>query len=290
VTVNDCVNDAAGRLVTAGFSPDEARRDASVLARHVLGWSLTEWAAGLREPAPPALSERLLTAVGRRARREPVAYITGVREFYGREFHVTPAVLIPRPETEGLVEQAIMAIAAGAARWPAPVVVDVGTGSGCVAITIALAHAHARVIATDVSAAALDVARLNAQRLGATVEFVETSLLPEVPATFDFIVSNPPYISTADRASLAPDVRDFEPEQALFADENGLAVIRALASAARARLTSGGFLLMEIGHGQAADVISELRAAGLDVGHIAPDLQGIDRVVVARQQPSGSSA
>jgi len=113
VTVNDCVNDAAGRLVTAGFSPDEARRDASVLARHALGWSLTDWAAGLREPAPLALSERLLAAVGRRARREPVAYITGVREFYGREFHVAPAVLIPRPETEGLVEQAIMAIAAG---------------------------------------------------------------------------------------------------------------------------------------------------------------------------------
>jgi len=286
VTVNDCVNDAAGRLVTAGFSPDEARRDASVLARHALGWSLTDWAAGLREPAPLALSERLLAAVGRRARREPVAYITGVREFYGREFHVAPAVLIPRPETELVVETAldVMSRAAGAT----PVVIDVGTGSGCMAITIALAHPHARVIATDVSAAALDVARLNAQRLGATVEFVETSLLPGVPATFDFIVSNPPYISAADRAALPPDVRDFEPEQALFADENGLAVIRALASAAAARLTPGGWLLIEIGQSQSASVAALVQAAGLHLERIAPDLQGIPRVVVARQPAPGA--
>lgn len=282
MTVNDCVNDAAGRLITAGFSPDEARRDASVLARHALGWSLTEWAAGLREPAPPALPERLLAAVGRRATREPIAYITGVREFYGREFRVTPAVLVPRPETEWLVEQAIVAIAA-ARRRTAPIVVDVGTGSGCIAITIALAHPHARVLATDVSAAALDVAKENARRLGATVEFAETSLLPADPASFDVIVSNPPYIARADREALPPDVRDFEPETALFADEHGMAVIDALIAASAGRLSPEGWLLMEIGLGQSAEAAALVQARGLRLGWIAPDLQGIPRVVVARR-------
>ena len=269
-------------LVRAGFTPDEARQDASVLARHLLGWTMTTWAAGSRDVAPGDLAERLAAAVQRRATREPVAYITGVREFYGRDFSVTPAVLIPRPETEALVERALAELSA-APRPGAPVVVDVGTGSGCIAVTIALAHPGARVIATDVSAAALEVAKENARRLGAAVEFVETSLLPAVPAAFDIIVSNPPYVSAADRASLPPDVRHFEPEQALFAGEDGTAVIRGLAAASRERLRRGGSLLMEIGHGQSAAVRAIIESSGLALDRIVPDLQGIPRVAVARQ-------
>jgi release factor glutamine methyltransferase len=307
VTVNDCVNGAAARLIRAGFAPDEARRDTAVLARHALGWTMALWAAQARDGAPADLADRLDAAVSRRATREPVAYITGVREFYGREFHVTPAVLIPRPETEGLVERAIEVILdvaglpavalakAGAAGLPAvalakagPVIVDVGTGSGCIAITIALECPGARVMATDVSAAALEVARANAERLGARVEIVEVSLLPPEPQAFDVILSNPPYVDRADRASLPRDVRDFEPEGALFADDHGLAVIGALASAARARLTPGGWLLMEIGQGQSASVASRIQAAGLRLERIVPDLQGIPRVVVARQPAAGA--
>lgn len=277
MTVNDCVNDAAGHLITAGFDRDEARRDVSVLARHALGWTMTDWATGLRETAPPGFSAQLEAAVRRRATREPVAYITGVREFYGRDFQVTPAVLIPRPETELVVEMATGLTGIG------PLVVDVGTGSGCIAISIALECPGARVMGTDVSAAALDVARVNAQRLGARVEFVETSLLPSAPATFDVIVSNPPYVSRADRDALPPDVRDFEPGTALFADDDGLAVITALVAAARARLAPGGWLLMEIGQGQSADVAALVETTGLRLDRIAPDLQGIPRLVVARQ-------
>jgi len=285
VTIHDCVNDAAVVLVRAGFDADEARRDGSVLARHLLGWSLAAWAARTRDDAPADLPDRLHAAVRRRATHEPVAYITGVREFYGREFRVTPAVLIPRPETEALAELAIAATQDSLKLSESRdlVVVDVGTGSGCVAVTIAMDCPGERVIATDVSAAALTVARENAQRLGARVEFVESSLLPPTPPVVDVIVSNPPYVPKADQAALPPDVRDFEPDLALFAEDDGLAVIGALIAAARARLRPLGWLLMEIGEGQSVAVGSLIRAAGLRLERFVPDLQGIPRVVVARQ-------
>ena len=290
MTVNDCVSDAAVVLVQAGFDADEARRDASVLARHLLRWTLATWAARTRDEAPADLPERLTAAVRRRATREPVAYITGVREFYGRAFRVTPAVLIPRPETVALAELAIAATQDSLKFSDSRdlIVVDVGTGSGCIAVTIAMDCPGERVIATDVSAAALNVARDNAQRLGARVEFVESSLLPPTPQIVDVIVSNPPYISTADQATLPPDVRDFEPGLALFAEDDGLAVIGALIATARARLRPLGWLLMEIGEGQSVAVASLIRAAGLRLERFVPDLQGIPRVVVARQP--GNSA
>jgi release factor glutamine methyltransferase len=171
VTAHASVDRAAQALVAAGFTDEDARRDAAVLARHVLGWSLGDWAARAREDAPPAFAARLDPFIARRARREPVAYLTGVREFYGREFLVTRDVLIPRPETELLVDVVLGRSAA--------TVLDVGTGSGCLAITLALAWPDARVVATDTSAAALEVARANAETLGATrVEFVEASFVP----------------------------------------------------------------------------------------------------------------
>ncbi len=290
MTPLDCASAAARVLTEAGFAPDEARRDVSVLARHALGWTLTDWAARNREPAPQGLAERLLELARRRATHEPVAYITGTREFFGRAFRVTPAVLIPRPETEILVEAVLGILRSEDSPGVldprvSPVILDVGTGSGCVAITLALEWPAARMTATDISPVALNVARANAEALGAgRIEFVETSLVPArlLPRPA-IIVSNPPYVRERERASLAPDVREFEPAGALFAGEDGLDVIRQLIPAARAALVPGGWLLMEIGAGQARAVSDAVRGAGLELERIRPDLQGIPRVVVARQ-------
>ena len=283
MTIAEATAEAAAILGGAGFEAGEARRDVSVLARHLLGWSLTDWAARNREAAPDGFSDQLNALARRRATHEPIAYITGVREFYGREFQVSPAVLIPRPETEGLVEHALQILRG---RLDS-VLVDVGAGSGCIAATLALECPSASVLATDVSAAALNVARANAERLGARVEFVEASLIP-LGLHADIIVSNPPYVPERDRASLASDVRDFEPSGALFAGADGLDVIRTLVPAASQALNPGGWLLMEIGQGQADAVAGIVASAGLRLDRIAPDLQNIPRVVIA-QKPLAAS-
>jgi release factor glutamine methyltransferase len=294
VTYSESAKAAAELLSGAGFSPDEARRDASLLARNALGWSMTDWAARNREPAPPDLADRLRALARRRASREPIAYITGVREFFGRQFRVTPAVLIPRPETEILVEAVLSVVRAEepSALDPrtGPVILDVGTGSGCVAVTLALECPSARITASDVSAAALFVAAGNADALGASrVGFLEASLVPErlLPRP-TIIVSNPPYVPESDRPSLAADVRDFEPASALFAGPDGLDVIRQLVPAARKALVPGGWLVMEIGAGQAPAVSAAVTRAGLALERIIPDLQGIPRVVVAREPAAAS--
>jgi release factor glutamine methyltransferase len=233
----------------------------------------------------PEFAEAFDELIRRRASREPVAYITGVREFYGREFHVTPAVLIPRPETELVVEEALSALPSTRRASGGLFIVDVGTGSGCLAVTMALERPDARVLATDISAAALEVARANAQALGVAdrVEFMRTSLLPPLDAPADMIVSNPPYIPERDRPTLQPDVREFEPVQALFGGDDGLDVIRALVQAAAGALRRGGWLVMEIGAGQGPAVRTLIEQAGaLSLGHVQPDLQGIERVVVAK--------
>jgi release factor glutamine methyltransferase len=291
------MNAAAEVLVLAGFKPDDARRDASVLARHCLGWTLADWAARNREDASVDVGERLLGLARRRAAREPVAYVTGVREFYGRDFRVTSAVLIPRPETEGLVEQAIGILETtgttddenGERRTTGPVIVDIGTGSGCVAITLALECPSATVIASDVSAEALAIAEVNAQALGATeVRFMLASLLPAGLPPLDMIVSNPPYVPQRHRASLPADVREFEPGVALFGGEDGLDLIRGVAQAARRSLKPGGWLVMEIGDGQGDAVSEVIVQSGLRLDRVEPDLQDISRVVVA-QQPALAS-
>ena len=285
---------ATQRLVDAGFPPDEARRDAGVLARHCLAWTLTDWAARSREAAPPGFVDCLSEFIRRRATREPVAYVTGVREFYGRPFRVTNAVLIPRPETEGLVEETIKILAgpsgpSGPAGPSGPFIVDVGTGSGCVAITLALECPSARVMATDVSGIALEVARANARALGANrVAFIEASLVPAGLTDIDVIVSNPPYVPQRHRASLPADVRDFEPSVALFGGEEGQDVIALLIAAARRTLKPGGWLIMEMGDGQAEAVTDAIAASGLQLTDIHPDLQDISRVIVARQPASAS--
>jgi release factor glutamine methyltransferase len=290
VTILDCAAEAARLLTDAGRPADEARRDAGVLARHLLGWTLADWATRGREPAPDTLRDRLLALAVRRAAHEPVAYLTGTREFYGRAFRVTPDVLIPRPESEAIVDEALRLLAGPAepAGPAGPVILDIGTGSGCLAITLALECPHARVFATDTSRVALEVARENARALGAgrddLVTFLEASLAPPGLPPVDLIVSNPPYVPEADRASLAPDVRDYEPAAALFAGIDGLDVIRALLPAAARALAPGGRLVMEIGAGQAEPITALVEGAGLCLETIRPDLQDIPRIIIARLQ------
>jgi release factor glutamine methyltransferase len=281
MTVRVVADHAAQALISRGFAPEDARRDVSVLARHVLGWTMADWVTDAGALSPVGFADSLQRLVLRRMTREPIAYITGVREFFGRDFHVTRAVLIPRPETEGVIEAIPPAIFTSDGT-NAPVVLDIGTGSGCLAITVALDHPGVGVIATDVSREALAIAGENARRLGAArVEFLESSLVPPGLPPLDLIVTNPPYVPERDRESLAPDVRDFEPARALFAGEDGLDVIRTLLPQARTSLKPGGALVMEIGAGQADAVTSLVEGAGLRLVTIHADLQGIPRIVVA---------
>lgn len=291
MTIQAATERAAGQLVAAGTPADEARRDATILARHVLGWTLAEWIARRRNLAPAEFDDRLSALTIRRAHHEPLAYITGTREFYGRDFRVDRRVLIPRPETEGLIEEIAGPSGPSGPLGPGQaVIVDVGTGSGCVAITLSLELATGvRVVATDVSEDALAVARANAARLGATgVEFVRASLIPPGLEHVDVVVSNPPYVEERDRASLPMEVREFEPAAALFGGLDGLRVIRDLVAAAPRALRPGGRLIVEIGQGQAEAVTACVNDAGLELIAIRPDLRGIPRIVVARRPRSDS--
>jgi release factor glutamine methyltransferase len=207
-----------------------------------------------------------------RIKGEPTQYITGRQEFYGREFRVTPDVLIPRPETEHLVEAAL-------ARANAATILDIGTGSGAIAVTLAL-ETKARVIAADISQAALRVAQQNAHALHARIEFAACDLgAAFAEGSFDLIVSNPPYIPARDRASLQPEVRDHEPALALFGGEDGLSIYRRLIPEATRLLRPGGWLMMELGD---ASAVRELCAGWADV-EVANDLAGIPRVLIARK-------
>jgi release factor glutamine methyltransferase len=218
--------------------------------------------------------------IERRRRGEPIQYITGETEFYGLPFRVTSEVLIPRPETEHLVERAIEL----ASHFPAPRIVDVGTGSGAIAVALAHELSSASVTAIDISAPALHLACSNAERnrLESRIRFLHGHLLdPLDDERFDIVVSNPPYVAAADRQSLAIEVRDYEPAQALFAGEDGLDVIREVIPAAFAGLVPGGFLLMEFGDGQRPAVSALLGKAGFAQIEFVPDLQGIPRVACA---------
>jgi len=206
-----------------------------------------------------------------RIKGEPTQYITGRQEFYGREFRVTRDVLIPRPETEHLVEAAL---ARGADN-----ILDIGTGSGAIAVTLAL-ETEARVTASDVSLAALRVALRNAQALGARVDFVAGDLgAAFADGSFDLVVSNPPYVTGRDRAALQTEVRDHEPALALFGGEDGLAIYRRLIPDAARLLRPGGWLMMELGDARA---VRELCDGWVDVD-IVNDLAGIARVLLARK-------
>jgi release factor glutamine methyltransferase len=274
---------ARERFIRAGIPPDQAAIDAEVLARAAAEWDRATWLARRDEPAGADAAARFEAMAVRRQRREPVAYITGVREFWGLDFIVSPAVLIPRPETELIVEAALERLADPARAWR---IADVGTGSGCIAVALATERRAAAVTATDISAAAIEVARENATRHGVQdrVAFVETSLLSGTDGPFDLIVANPPYVPTFARTALAPDVREFEPDAALFGHgADGLDEARAILTQAATRLAPGGWLLMEFGYGQGDEVREAASGVpGLRAEMILRDLQGHERTLVAR--------
>jgi release factor glutamine methyltransferase len=282
VTIAERVARARARLRAAGITDVEAELDARLLAEHVLGWTTTRYLTDAVGEAPPAFEARYGALVERRARREPVAYIVRHQEFWGLEFEVSRAVLIPRPETELIVESALAIVPAGSA----PEIADVCTGSGCIAVAIARERPRARLTATELSDDALQVAKRNAvtHLVAERIDFRRANLLAGVDATFDLVVSNPPYVPERDRPSIQPEVRDYEPALALFAGPDGLHVIRALLSETAERLRPGGHLVFEFGFGQ-ADAVTELiaRADGLTMIDLRRDLQGIPRAAIARK-------
>lgn len=286
-TLEARVSAARHRLVAAGIDERDVALDAEVLARHALGWDRARYLAHVRDPVPPTFDERFDPLVERRCHREPVAQITGWREFWGLDIAVTSDVLIPRPESELLVETAVALLLDRAAPWD---IADVGTGSGCLAVALALEFRRARVTATDISSAALAVARRNATRHGVAdrVSFHDTRGLEGLPGPYDLIVSNPPYVPAPEIARLAPEVARFEPAAALCGGPDGLDPVRELVPAAAARLRPGAWLIMEIGAGQDAAVTEVvMRQPGLTLVEIRRDLQHIPRAAVIRR--SGGS-
>jgi release factor glutamine methyltransferase len=266
----------------AGPHAEKARRDAELLLLHAAGISRSAFLAHTNGELDLGAATHLEVLLERRAAGEPIQYITGACEFYGLPFRVTPDVLIPRPETEHLVESVLGL----APLFAEPRIVDVGTGSGAIAVALAHKLPGSRIAAIDVSEAALDLARENAKRDGVAecIRFLQGDLLaPVAGETFDLVVSNPPYVPIADLESLAIEVREYEPGLALFAGEDGLDVYRRLIPAAFAVLAPGGLIALEIGCGQSDAVRSLLASAGFVEVRFAPDLQGIERVALAQR-------
>jgi release factor glutamine methyltransferase len=319
MTLREALTRATAQLDASPGLCADAARDAALLLRHVLAIS---HAAQLAEPERELTNAQQATfdaLILRRIANEPIQYITGEQEFYGLTLRVTPAVLIPRPETEQLVEAVLAEFVCHPAAQRRDLllssylqqplrILDVGTGSGAIAIALAFHLPHAQITAVDLSAAALEVAAANTARhaLAGRIRFVQSDLLDgirtvilseaahvvssevEGPAVlpvalppFDVIVSNPPYVPTADRASLHPQVRDHEPAAALFAGLDGLDIYRRLIPQARAALQPNGLLALEIGHGQREAIASLL--SGWNELRFLDDLQHIPRIALARK-------
>jgi release factor glutamine methyltransferase len=257
-----------------------ARQDAELLLRRVVARDRAWVIAHPDDELMPEQARQFESWIARRERNEPIQYITGEAEFYGLPFRVTPDVLIPRPETEHLVEKVLSL----AGLFTAPRIVDVGAGSGAIAIALAHALPRACITATDISSRALAIAEQNAKRNSVALCFIEGDLLaPVANERFEFVVSNPPYVPEIDRAALSVEVRDYEPALALFAGDDGLEVYRRLIPAAFDALTPGGFLVLEIGFGQSTAIAEMLARAGFEQIEFVPDLKDIPRVACARR-------
>jgi release factor glutamine methyltransferase len=273
-TVHELLREARGRLRAAPFQP--APREAGLLLGHALGLGEAQVLARDRDSVPEPAARRFHELVERRLGGEPVAYLLGEREFWGRPFRVDSRVLIPRPETEHLIEMALGLDLPAGAR-----VLDIGTGSGCIAVTLALELRGSRVSAVDLSPAALAVAAGNARRLGARVAFSAGDLgEAQRLGAFDLVVSNPPYVDPAEAPRLSPEITRFEPPLALYA-EGGAALLTRLLGAAT-RLRRAAFLLLEIGERQLSLVETLAEASGLEVLESRADLAGIPRSVLLR--------
>jgi release factor glutamine methyltransferase len=273
-TAGEALQAARGHLAAVSKNP---RRDAELLLAHLLGW---DQAALLTHPErllSLAEADQFESMLSRRLASEPLQYITGVQEFFGLSFEVSPAVLIPRPETEHLVE----AVLERFGRESSPRIVDVGTGSGAIAVALAHAIPRSRVTAVDFSSAALEVAQRNAERHGVLerVTLLQSDLLAALEsADFEVVVSNPPYI--AEGEVLEPQVFNYEPRSALYAGPTGLEVYERLIPQARKVLKPQGWLMLEIGYGQ-SKALSRLLSDWNEVS-LLNDLQGIPRVVQAK--------
>ena len=283
MTLFETLAAARHQLIAAGIPAEEAAIDVPLFACTILEWDRAHLIAARSQQTPPALEPRFSDWIARRVAHEPAAYIVGHREFWGLDFIVSPAVLIPRPETELIVEAAVDIVRAGAIDTLR--VADIGTGSGNLAVSLAHEIHGSGITATDISRDAIAIARQNAQRhdVDDRIEFVETAFLDGIDDVFDLIVANPPYVKATDRTALAPVVLH-EPPGALFAGERGLDAISGVLDAAARTLASNGWLLMEFGFGQAADIrnLVDQRPA-LRLERIRNDLQGIPRTAIIQR-------
>jgi release factor glutamine methyltransferase len=280
VQLRQALHAAITQLEAAGI--EEPRISAEVLVFHVLGCDRAYLFAHPERELTEAEQSEYDVLVGRRAAGEPLQYLTGHQEFWKADFLVSPAVLIPRPETEHIIE-VVLDLVHHFALGPHLKLIDVGTGSGAIAITLARELPQAEVHAVDLSPAAIEVARTNSQRLAARVCFAQSDVLADVErdGTFDFVVSNPPYVGLNEADKVQEVVKHYEPHMAVFAGYEGLDVIRRLIPQAQEALRPGGWLLIEIGYSQSEAVMS-LLTAWHNV-HSVPDLAGIPRVIVARK-------
>jgi release factor glutamine methyltransferase len=284
MTLQQALQAATQRLAVDPLLSGTARRDAEILLLRALGISR---AAVFSNPSQPLTLEQSRTYemfVDRRLRHEPVQYILGEQEFYGLPLRVTPAVLIPRPETEHLVEAVLERLPQDRSLS----IADIGTGSGAIAIALARHIPLAEFTALDLSPAALEVARANATSLdvASRIQFVVSDLLAGLPPErrqnhFDAVISNPPYVPLSDAAEMHPQVREHEPATALFAGPDGLDIYKRLIPQAQQALKSRGLLALEIGHGQ-QEAVADLLSGWKDVEFVS-DLQSIPRVALARR-------
>ncbi len=270
------LREASGVLAAAGI--DTARLDAEILLAHACGVSRAQLVSGaIRIDADAA--EEFHRMIALRASREPLAYIIGRKEFFSLDFEVTPVVLIPRPETETLVDVALRFLEMRSCAR----ILDIGTGSGAIAVALAMNAPDAKIIATDISEEALEVARRNAirHRCEDRIEFIAADLFPDSDSRFDLIVSNPPYVAEADLDTLQPEIRLHEPRVALVFGKDGLDMYRSIATGCRSRLNPDGAVMVEIGAVQAFSVEALFRRAGFSNIDAVRDLAGIERVIRA---------
>jgi release factor glutamine methyltransferase len=288
MTLREALTVAAAEFAADPHLHATANRDAELLLLHTLQIPRITLIAYPDRELTPSQRTAYEATIARRLHHEPIQYITGEQEFYGLSLKVSPAVLIPRPETEHLVEAVLKALPA---NQPLKIA-DIGTGSGAIAIALAVHLPQAAITALDISAEALSIAATNASehKVANRIRFLQSDLLSAVDhehATFDAIVSNPPYIPESDRATLHPQVRDHEPPTALFAGETGLDIYRRLIPQAYSALKPQGLLALEIGHGQQAD-LTALLASCREVSFVS-DLQQIPRVALARRAAETSA-
>ena len=282
-TYDALLRDTAVALTAAGI--DNVRFEARLLLSHASGLRTEELIAQGRTAAPPEIEKTLRALTARRVRREPMAYILGEREFWGLPFKVTPAVLVPRPDSETVIEAALALMPDRARAWR---ILDLGLGSGCLLLTLLKEYPQARGVGLEASPEALAVAQGNADRLGVADRGVlklgdwrQPDWVDLLGGPFDLVVSNPPYIEAAVIEGLMPEVARHEPRLALDGGADGLEAYRMIAAAGLRLVAAGGYFLVEGGEGQATEISRLFAAAGLTPGTPFKDLAGIERVVPA---------